>query len=204
MPDDGLSPETRAELSAIVADLERSGALLDARTSPFIRWRDVGKSGLITPMDINAEMIKTEMPTVPPGELYANLVEMWHRYVRVEQERIMPYGDPRTWTVVEASAGTLPDGYAMAVVSPMCWYPCGHTHMVLIQQPDKPQADEMKEPEVYRREAAWWRRPWIVVSRHAGTRRFWTRWRANRWALQEARIERLTRERMAQLKDLVE
>lgn len=62
----------------------------------------------------------------------------------------------------------------------------------------------MKEPEVYRREVAWWRRRWTVVSRHAGTRRFWTRWRANRWACVERKIEQRTRERMAQLKDLVE
>lgn len=195
MPDDGLSSETRAELSAIVADLEAGGMLLDAVGKPAIRWRDIKGLGLITPLDFTDDIITndaTALPdawstvTTPPSDLYTNLVEMWQGYVHAEAERAVPYGDPSTWTVVEASAGTLPAGIAAAVVSPTgpaCWPGCKHTHMVLIQEPDQPQADEVKEPEVYRRIAAWWRRRWMVVlPNEQGTRRFWTRWRANRWA----------------------
>jgi hypothetical protein len=124
--------------------------------------------------------------TPSEGGLYQQIVELYQRMERAEQARTVPYGDPTTWTVVEASAGTLPDGIAMAVVSPMgieCTLNgCKHTHTVLIREPDKPHADEMKQAEVCRRtNVRLWRR-WMVLLPDGSTVRCFTRWGANRKA----------------------
>lgn len=193
MPDDGLTPELRAELSAIVADLETRGALFDNAGKPIIRWRDIGGLGLVTPMNARDDMLTINISAgasitwtdLDGSNLYADIVKLYRRMERAEAERTVPYGDPSTWRVVEASAGTLPDEYAMAVVSPTgpeCWNGCKHTHMVLLREPNKPHAEQMKQAEVCRRtNVRLWRR-WMVVMPDGGIVRCFTRWGANRKA----------------------